>query len=66
MMAASASAVDILVVHFCGGLVCLQQMKQLMFQKVEELLVAVDDRDVDTEDVQQHCSEDVEQVVEVI
>ena len=65
MMAASASAEDILVVHFCGDLVCWKQMK-LMFQKVEELLVAVDDRDVDTEDVQQHCSEDVEQIVEVI
>ena len=64
-MAASASAVDRLPDHFCGDLVCWKQMK-LMFQKVEELLVAVDDRDVDTEDVQQHCSEDVEQDEEVI
>ena len=53
MMAASASAVDRLVVHFYGNFVCWQQMK-LMFQKVEGLLVAVDDRHVDTEDVEQH------------
>ena len=60
-----ASVEDILVVHFLGDFVCWQQRK-LRFPRVEELLVAVDDRDVDTEDVRQHCSEDVEQVVEVI
>ena len=52
-----ASAGDILVVHFLF-LVFWQQMK-LMFQKVEELLVVVDESDVDTKD-EQYCNEDVE------
>ena len=38
---------------------------KLMFQKVEELLVVVDESDVDTKG-EQYCNEDVEQNQEVI
>ena len=38
---------------------------KLMFQKVEEILVVVDESDVDTKD-EQYCNEDVEQDQEVI
>ena len=39
---------------------------KLMFQKVEELLVVVDESDVDTKDEQYCNEEDVEQHQEVI
>jgi len=56
---------DILAVRFFDDSVYSQLMRQ-MFQMVEALQVVVDDKDVDTEDEQQHCSEDGEQVVEVV